>query len=107
MGSQGFRPNPNLAVGAEPRGEYVQDKVREGGTVKRSRSQPGLPGTGREGALGYERYFAMEHMAGIVPYNPLHFLLPWRSDVRRDCSSFVCCLKKFAAGARLLQTSMP
>ena len=27
---------------------YVQDKVR--------------PGTGREGALGYERYFAIEHM---------------------------------------------
>ena len=36
---------------------YVQDKVR--------------PGTGREGALGYERYIADEHM-----------------DVRRDCVSF-------------------
>jgi len=36
---------------------YVQDKVR--------------PGTGREGALGYERYIAGEHM-----------------DVRRDCVSF-------------------
>jgi len=37
--------------------DYVQDKVR--------------PGTGREGALGYERYIAIEHM-----------------DVRRDCVSF-------------------
>ena len=36
---------------------YVQDKVR--------------PGTGREGALGYERYIAGKHM-----------------DVRRDCASF-------------------
>ena len=35
---------------------YVQDKVK--------------PGTGREGALGYERYIAREHM-----------------DVRRDCVS--------------------
>ena len=39
------------------RGGYVQDKVR--------------PGTGREGALGYERYIAIEHM-----------------DVRRDCFNF-------------------
>ena len=38
-------------------GAYVQDKVR--------------PGTGRESALGYERYIAIEHM-----------------DVRRDCVSF-------------------
>ena len=37
---------------------YVQDKVREGETGNPSRSQPGLPGTGREGALGYERYAA-------------------------------------------------
>jgi hypothetical protein len=36
---------------------YVQDKVR--------------PGNGREGALGYVRYIAIEHM-----------------DVRRDCFSF-------------------
>ena len=32
----------------------VEDKVREGETGNPSRSQPGLPGTGREGALGYE-----------------------------------------------------
>jgi hypothetical protein len=32
-----------------------------------------------------EWYIAREHMAGIVPYNPLHFLRPWRSDVRRNC----------------------
>ena len=44
-------------MGAASRSDYVQDKVR--------------PGTGREGALGYERYIAMEHM-----------------DVRRDCVSF-------------------
>ena len=42
--------------------DYVQDKVREGETGNPSRSQPGLPGTGREGALGYERYIAGEHM---------------------------------------------
>ena len=44
-------------VGGASRGDYVQDKVR--------------PGTGREGALGYERYVAIEHM-----------------DVRRDGFSF-------------------
>ena len=36
------------SVGGATRGDYVQDKVR--------------PGTGREGALGYERYIAIEHM---------------------------------------------
>jgi hypothetical protein len=39
---------------------------------------------GREAGLGHERYFAIEHRAGIVPYDPLHFLHPWRSDVRRE-----------------------
>jgi len=49
-----------MNVGGAPRGDYVQD----------------------------ERYVAMEHMAGIVPYNPLHFLPSWRSDVRRDWFGF-------------------
>ena len=57
-------------VGAASRRDYVQDKVREGETGNPSRSQPGLPGTGREGTLGYERYIASEHM-----------------EVRRDCVS--------------------
>ncbi len=37
-------------------------------------------------------------MAGIVPYNPLHFLRPWRSDVRRDCFRFARVLKRIATG---------
>ena len=49
--------NPVLYEYLHSRGGYVQDKVR--------------PGTGREGALGYVRYIAGEHM-----------------DVRRDCVSF-------------------
>jgi hypothetical protein len=52
-------------VGGASRGDYAQDKVR--------------PGTGREDALGYVRYIAIEHM-----------------EVRRDCSRFALCLK-FAA----------
>ena len=63
---------------------YVQDKVR--------------PGTGREGALGYERYVANENMAEIVPYDPLHFLHPWRLDVRRDCFVVGHSQKSIAAG---------
>jgi hypothetical protein len=39
---------PVLSVGGASRGDYVQDKVR--------------PATGREGALGYERYIAIEHI---------------------------------------------
>jgi len=33
----------------------AMDKVREGEAGNRSRSQPGLPGTGREGGLGHDR----------------------------------------------------
>jgi len=57
-------------VGGASRGDYVQD----------------------------ERYIAMEHMAGIVPYNPLHFLRPWRSDVRRDRVTVAPGVKSIAAG---------
>ena len=54
--SRGDHLQKKQPVGAASRGDYVQDKVR--------------PGTGREGALGYERYIAIEHM-----------------EVRRDCFS--------------------
>ena len=53
----GFAVFAVFAVGAAPRRDYVQDKVR--------------PLRGREGALGYERYIAKEHM-----------------DVRRDYVRF-------------------
>ena len=79
--------DPVGGIGAAGR-DYVQDKVREGETRYWSRSRSGPPGTGRESALGYKRYIAMEHMAEIVPYNPLHFLRPWRSDVRCDWFRF-------------------
>ena len=39
--------------------DYGQDKVREGETRNWSRSRSGPPGTGREGALEYERYIAI------------------------------------------------
>jgi len=56
-------------VGAASRGDYAQDV----------------------------RYIAKEHMAVIVPYNPMHFLRPWRSDVRRDCVRFPHIQKSIAA----------
>ena len=62
--------NSEFDVGGATRGDYVQD----------------------------ERYVAIEHMARIVPDNPLHFLRPWRSDVRRDCVNFAHGLKSIAAG---------
>ena len=40
-------------VGGAPRGDYVQDKGREGETGNPSRSQPGLPQSGREAGLGH------------------------------------------------------
>jgi len=56
-------------VGGAPRGDYAQG----------------------------ERYITKEHMAGIVPYNPLHFLHPWRSDVLRDWFGFARPFKSIAA----------
>jgi hypothetical protein len=50
---------------------YVQDKVR--------------PGTGREGALGYERYIAMEHMDKVRPGSGREGSL---GCVRRDCVGY-------------------
>jgi hypothetical protein len=47
---------------------YVQVKVR--------------PGNGREGALGYERYIAIEHMVKVRPGNGREGSL---GCVRRDC----------------------
>ena len=48
MSSKYYAKKTDVSVGAASRRDYVQDKVR--------------PGTGREGALGYERYIAIEHM---------------------------------------------
>ena len=70
MSSKYYAKKADVSVGAASRRDYAQDKVREGETGNPSRSQPGLPGTGREGALGYVRYIAKEHM-----------------EVRRDCLS--------------------
>jgi len=62
-------------AGAIPPPTRFQDKVR--------------PGTGREGALGYERYIAIEHM-----------------DVRRDCFSFARYInERYAAGAGMRTTA--
>jgi hypothetical protein len=66
-------------VGGASRGEYVQDKVR--------------PGTGREGALGYERYIAIEHMDKVRPGTGREGSL---GCVRRDCSRFAPLLEILA-----------
>ena len=55
----------------ERRVGYVQDKVR--------------PGTGREGALGYERNIASEHMDKVRPGTGREGGL---GRVQRDCVSF-------------------
>ena len=65
-----------VLVGAASRRDYAQDKVR--------------PGTGREGALGYVRYIAKEHM-----------------DVRRDCLSLAHLLKKSRRDAAPTETPLP
>jgi len=48
--------------------DYVQDKVREGETGNPSRSQPGLPGTSQEGALGFVRrdWYKYEFSADLI-----------------------------------------
>ena len=91
---------------------YVQDKVREGETGNPSRSQPGLPGTGREGALGYERYIAGEHMDKVRPRSGREGALGYvrrdyvqderyiageHMDVRRDCVSLALRLRRSGA----------
>ncbi|MCP4044705.1 MAG: hypothetical protein GY732_01790 [Gammaproteobacteria bacterium] len=61
---------------------YVQDKVREGETGKPVEKPAWAAGYGREGALGYERYIAIEHMDKVRPGTGREGSL---GCVRRDC----------------------
>ena len=71
-------------LGGATCGDYVQDKVR--------------PGTGREGALGYERYIAKEHMDKVRPGTGREGALGY---VRCDCVRLAQHQKNIAARSRL------
>ena len=78
-------------VGAASRRDYAQDKVREGETGNPSRSQPGLPGTGREGSLGCVRHdcFSFAHYLinrGETPLPHSTFYIPHPRASRRDAA---------------------
>ena len=89
-------------MGAASRRDYVQDKVREGETGNPSRSQPGLPGTGREGALGYVRYIAKEHMDKVREGETRLPQLPHICDQKKRCPLGAAFIPSLVTGSKLV-----